>query len=493
MIHFFEFGWNVVAIQSKMAAERLGEDAPVDVSENTANSTNSPSSPTFSGLTELTDPALLFPGGPSLREAKSATELLQRLDAIFGGGYFERGELVITAVRDLQGVAKVAHKVQSRLLSEFGDVVEVKPEFIKEEEYRKPKFRDVAAEQVDCRELELPNICSIPEGARIHPYLRPRLPTLEILLLWRCQETGAMRSHTVLGMEYPNVPKDEDVPRIFAEVEPYFKKRWIHIELRMGGALIEGPNEASQAAEEQGAGEATETAATGGEGNNGDGNNGDSDGSTAASAGLAVEVLACHPVGFAKDSGGFGDDPATPVNQCDPLVFRGISDDRGVVKICVLPAPMNKVRVPECDNYYSGYRELPLASLTAMGQGVTKVPLILAPKAEASVKVKVFVRPPMIPIEADIGDSENACVDWEMCERAPLTEASVSLQPFDAPVVSIILTQEDPENDPGTYVISSLTEGMADLTVSCPGYQPCTQPLMILVGENVFYIPLTPE
>merc|ERR1719252_21795 len=100
-------------------------------------------------------PQLLFPGGPSLRDTKSARELLERLDAIFGGGFFERGELVITAVRDLQGVAKVAHKLQSRLLSAFGDVVEVKPEFIKEEEWRKPKFAQTTHEvQLEATSLE---------------------------------------------------------------------------------------------------------------------------------------------------------------------------------------------------------------------------------------------------------------------------------------------------------------------------------------------------
>jgi len=446
-----------------------------------------------------------------LRDTKSARELLERLDAIFGGGFFERGELVITAVRDLQGVAKVAHKLQSRLLSAFGDVVEVKPEFIKEEEWRKPKFAQTTHEvQLEAtspragggtqqegplspssfnesRELELPNICNIPENARVHPYLRPRLPTLEILLLWRCPETNQPKSHPVLLMEYPSLPKEEDLDRIFEEVAPYFQKRWVWVELRMGEAFpgFEANGEAGE--------EAISPAA------NGDGGNAEAEGVnvvgvedenwTPAGTGLGVEVLACHPVGFAKDTGGFGD-KAKPVEQCDPLVFRGTSDARGVVKICVLPALENKVWVPESEKFYSGYVKMPKASMTPMGKGVTKVPLTLVPKAQASMKVKVFVKPPLIPIEADIGDAETACVDWEMVyDREALTEAEVSMHPLDDP--SNTMTLEQDPGEPGSYLLPSLAEGMVELHVKCPGYKQCTQALMILTGENTFYMPLS--
>lgn len=179
------------------------------------------------------------------------------------------------------------------------------------------------------------------------------------------------------------------------------------------------------------------------------------------------------------------------------MVFSGISDGQGMVKFSFLPAAVNRIRVFESDFFCSKEEELPVAKMTPPGKGVTHVALELVPKAQASVLVRVFVMPVSIPKEAD--DADGGFVDWSLCDEPlePLSQAVVELLPFDeetgstqAPV--LLRKDTDDADQSGTFESGLVQEGAVELSVRCEGYKPHRQPLLLLVGENRFNVPMEP-
>ncbi|CAK0797506.1 unnamed protein product, partial [Prorocentrum cordatum] len=48
------------------------------------------------------------------------------------------------------------------------------------------------------------------------------------------EEYGGPSGHCLYTMAHPEVPALEQVDEIFASLEPYFAKRWLHVELKLG-------------------------------------------------------------------------------------------------------------------------------------------------------------------------------------------------------------------------------------------------------------------
>merc|ERR1719188_2315856 len=108
---------------------------------------------------------------------------LQKLDSVFGPEYFEHGRLVLTVARDVAGMMKVGHKLQSKVNEQLGAVVEVIMEHVKHEMWA--KLHDTTQTVGLYKGNEVPDcqVTDIPAGIREHPYKREHLPTLEVLLL----------------------------------------------------------------------------------------------------------------------------------------------------------------------------------------------------------------------------------------------------------------------------------------------------------------------
>eukprot|EP00929_Paragymnodinium_shiwhaense_P079823 TRINITY_DN4160_c0_g1_i5.p1 TRINITY_DN4160_c0_g1~~TRINITY_DN4160_c0_g1_i5.p1 ORF type:complete len:258 (-),score=53.06 TRINITY_DN4160_c0_g1_i5:600-1373(-) len=256
----------------------------------------------------------------------SPREQMRRLDEVFGPQYFESGRLVLTVARDLHGVMKVAHKLQSKVNEGFGGVVEVIMEHVKHEWWLKHHETANAVGLHKGAEVPDVQVTDIPDGIRIHPYKRERMPTLEVLLLWQDSLGGQTRGHTLYSMAHPEVPALEQVEQIFAVVEPYFAKRWAIVELRVAppvrGEFEEDAASSSSAAPPPPAQQ--------------------------AGAGVDVTLLACHPYGFARDA---GQAQVAHVTQCQPIVFKGVTDATSRAKICFLPAEVNKIQVAETETF----------------------------------------------------------------------------------------------------------------------------------------------
>merc|ERR1719178_38856 len=122
-------------------------------------------------------------------------------------------------------------------------------------------------------------------------------------------------------MSHPQLPCLDQVDEIFNIIEPFFAKRWVHVELRLAPPT-RGDFEEVQPDEAH---------------------------DTYVGPGVDVTVLTCHPYGFARDE---HPDSVANVRQCQPLAFRGISDDAGRAKLCFLPAEINKVQVSETEKFY---------------------------------------------------------------------------------------------------------------------------------------------
>lgn len=392
-------------------------------------------------------------GVPASKAVRSpAHEHLENLDSVFGPEYFEHGRLVVTVARDIPGVMKVAHKLQTKIMDQFGTVVEVIMEHIKHQWWN--QLHDASTNTGLDKGQEIPSLSSsVPDGIRVHPYKRPHLPVLEVLLLWD-DPSGTTRGHCLSTTAYPEIPTEDSLTGIFKEIEPYFAKRWLVVKLELG-APIRGEFEDADAEDPTRPPH-----------------------SSSVGAGAQVEVLACHASGFAREP----TQGVTHVTKCEPVAFKGVSNDAGVAKICFLPAEVNKIRVLETDIFHPCTVSLPLTDLNALDKGPTEVKLELTPKALATLVVHVFTMPGSMPATSEA----DGQVDWALEARDPLAGATVELTPDKEGA----RTQKLVHTGSGAYALRDLPEGCVDLVLSCPGYVAETRAVMLLVGENEFYVPL---
>lgn len=301
--------------------------------------------------------------------------------------------------------------------------------------------------------MEVPDcqVTDIPEGIRIHPYKRGHLPTLEILLLW--EDTSCVtRGHCLYTIAHPSTPSMEQVDQIFDEVKPYFAKRWLIVELCLAPP-IRGEFEEIDGTERR-------------------------PHDTYVGAGVSLVVLACHAYGFARTGA------AAHVTECQPIKFRGISDDAGKVKLCFLPAEINKVQVAETEMFHGHETVLLRENIRSLSEGPTILSVELTPKAFASMTVHVFAMPARLPK----AEETAGIIDWAGEEREELPGARVVVQSLKDGAATIQLREEDT----GIFSIRDgcLPEGCVTLVASCPGYSAEERTVMLLVGANEFYVPL---
>eukprot|EP00931_Biecheleriopsis_adriatica_P008773 TRINITY_DN109903_c0_g1_i1.p1 TRINITY_DN109903_c0_g1~~TRINITY_DN109903_c0_g1_i1.p1 ORF type:complete len:394 (-),score=85.70 TRINITY_DN109903_c0_g1_i1:96-1277(-) len=390
--------------------------------------------------------------------AKGPAQLqLERLDEVFGPGYFEHGRLVFTICRDKAGVMKVAHRLQHKVNEILGAMVEVVMEHVKHELWL--KLHEASSDCSLHKGMEVPEcqVTDIPDGIREHPYRREHLPTLEVLLLWYDPDSRTTRGRCLYTMAHPELPSLEQVDGIFAQIEPYFAKRWLVVQLRLAPPVRGEFEEA----------DTTEDALASADSHVG--------------AGVQVTLLACHPLGFASDAA--AEDGVTHVSQCQPLSFKALTDHAGQAKICFLPAALNRVQVEETDRFHGNEVSLLASDIKTLDQGVTNIEVRLLPKALATIVVHVFEMPRKLPPTTDEADG---IIDWAAEERQALPAASVQISALkDNPMVQLQHSEGD------SFVVGGLAEGCVDIVVSCPGYTTEERTIMLLVGPNEFYIPLS--
>lgn len=384
-----------------------------------------------------------------------AQEQLARLDEVFGPEYFDEGSLIITVARDIPGVMKVAHKLQTKVLAAFGKMLggEVHMEHIKHQFWNQLHDASTNTGLDKGQEvLDQPGAVQVPEGIRDHPYQRPHVPVLEVLLLWK-DPSGKTCGHCLSSTAYPEKVTEASIDKIFTEIEPFFAKRWLKINLKLGPPL-------KGEFEDEDAEDPTKPPPE-----------------TLVGAGSQVEVLACHASGFAREP----TQGVAHVTKCEPMIFKGVSDDAGVVKICFLPAEVNKIRVKETKLFHS--TEIVLKASDVDPLGSTEVTCELTPKATASLKVNVFAMPAKLPASQEA----DGQIDWASEDCEALTGASVEITPhMDGAVTS---TMQAGTSD-GRFELFYLPEGYFDMVVKCPGYAAETKTVNLLVGENELYQPL---
>mmetsp|Transcript_98407 Transcript_98407/g.228207 ORF Transcript_98407/g.228207 Transcript_98407/m.228207 type:complete len:397 (+) Transcript_98407:79-1269(+) len=385
-----------------------------------------------------------------------AHEHLEMLDKVFGPEYFEQGRLLLTVARDIPGMMKIAHKLQAKVNESFGSTVEVIMEHVKYDWWAKLHESTATAGLHKGEEVPDCQVTQIPEGIRRHPYKRDYLPTLEVLLLWD-DASRTTKGHCLYSISYPDVPALEQVEGIFAELEPYFAKRWLIVELCLG-VPIQGDLEVVDkvTADEPGHDEHI-------------------------GAGVEVSILACHAYGFAREQ---ANSPAPHVSHCQPMVFKALTDDAGRARACFLPADINKIQVTETEVFYGAEITLRHADIKRPEEGPTITKVSLTPKALATLTVNVFVMPRKLPTAEDT----DGIIDWASEERTPLPGASVkatSLHGSDA-------GQQLAHLGGGVFVPEEggLPEGCVSLAISCPGYESEEKVVMLLVGANDIYVPL---
>lgn len=383
---------------------------------------------------------------------------LEKLDAVFGPEYFEHGRLVLTVARDVAGTLKVAHRLQSRLHESLGAVVEIIFEHVKHELWsRLHEATNVTglhkgAEVPECQ------VTHIPEGIRLNPYQREHLPTLEVLFLWS-DVSMETRGHCLYSIAHPAAPTVDQVDAIVSEVELYFAKRWVAVELVLGPP-IKGMFDEDLGGEE--AEHSPHEVHVGG--------------------GVGVTLLSMHAFGFATDQ---SETLAPHVRHCQPLAFKGMTDDAGRAKICFLPAEVNKVQVAETERFHGAEVMLAKADVLPLEKGPTPVTIRLTPKALAVVTVHVFAMPRQMPS----ADDTDGIIDWASEEREAVHGASVEVMQLTDGEGTIPLTSIDGGS---TFIAEDggLPEGCVSLGVTCPGFEDQEKVVMLLVGSNEFYVPL---
>lgn len=385
-----------------------------------------------------------------------AQEHVDKLNKVFGPEYFEHGRLVMTVARDITGMMKIAHKLQAKVNESFGAVVEVIMEHVKYEWWA--KLHETTATVGLHKGPEVPDcqVTDIPEGIRHHPYKRDHLPTLEVLLLWE-DATGLTRGHCLYSISHPDTPSLEQVDQVFAQIEPYFAKRWLVVELVMGPPVQGDLEDVDRAAEEEPGHDEH------------------------VGIGVDVTILACHAYGFAR---GQADGAAPHVKHCQPMTIRAVTDHAGRAKICFLPADVNKVQVAETDAFHGTEVTLPRSDMQSLDRGPTVVKITLTPKALAAVNVYVFAMPKKLPAAEDT----DGIIDWASEEREALPNATVEATPLKDGAASQQLCHSG--NGRFAPEFGGLPEGCVNLVASCPGFQAEEKVVMLLVGANDIYVPL---
>eukprot|EP00746_Dinoflagellata_sp_MGD_P000253 gnl/MRDRNA2_/MRDRNA2_100451_c0_seq1.p1 gnl/MRDRNA2_/MRDRNA2_100451_c0~~gnl/MRDRNA2_/MRDRNA2_100451_c0_seq1.p1 ORF type:complete len:396 (-),score=94.12 gnl/MRDRNA2_/MRDRNA2_100451_c0_seq1:102-1289(-) len=384
-----------------------------------------------------------------------AHDHLETLDSVFGPQYFEHGQLIITVARDIPGVMKVAHKLQTKVIEQFGSVLEVCMEHIKHQFWNQLHDASTNTGLDKGQEvLDQPGAIQVPEGIRVHPYKRPHLPVLEVLLLWK-DTSGTTRGHCLSSTAYPEIPTEASLEKIFAEIEPFFAKRWLLIKCTLGSP-IRGEFEDADAEDPT-----------------------KPPHESLVGAGAQVEVLACHASGFAREP----TQGVAHVTQCEPMTFKGISDDAGVVKLCFLPAEVNKIRVKETDRFHSTEMVIKKSELKSLDDGPTEVVCELTPKALASLSVHVFAMPEKLPATQEA----DGQIDWAVEAREAISGATVEITPDKE---GSRTEKMQVAGSTGDFELRDLPEGCFDLVLTCPGFAPETRTVMLLVGDNEFYVPL---
>mmetsp|Transcript_108173 Transcript_108173/g.301604 ORF Transcript_108173/g.301604 Transcript_108173/m.301604 type:complete len:397 (+) Transcript_108173:57-1247(+) len=385
-----------------------------------------------------------------------AQQHLEKLDKIFGPEYFQHGRLVLTVARDIPGMMKIAHKLQAKVNEGFGAVVEVIMEHVKYEWWAKLHESTATVGLHKGEEVPDCQVTHIPEGIRHHPYKRDHMPTLEVLLLWE-DASRTTRGHCLFSISHPDTPSLEQVDAIFAEIEPYFAKRWLLVELKLGPP-VQGDLEDidRDAAEEPGHPEHV-------------------------GAGVEVTVLACHAYGFAREPAGGA---APHVSHCQPMAIKTATDDAGRATLCFLPAEVNKIQVAETDMFHGCEVVLPRADIKRPDMGPTTVSVSLTPKAVAALTVHVFILPRKLPAAEDT----DGIIDWASEDREALPGASVEVTLLKDGAEARQLAHVGG----GVFVPEQggLPEGCINLVSSCPGYESEERVVMLLVGTNDIYVPL---
>lgn len=387
-----------------------------------------------------------------------AEQHLEVLDAVFGKEtYFAHSRMVITLARDLTGVMKVAHKLQTKVHESFGGICEVFMEHIKHEMWTKLHETTGSMGVRKGAEVSDAQVTDIPEGIRVHPYQRDQMPTLEALLLWE-DASGKTRGHCLYSICHPQLPSLDQVDEIFEIMQPYFAKRWLIVELRLAPPFKSEYEEEADPA-------------------------GDSLHNPYVGAGVDVTVLACHPYGFARGGTDQAEGVAN-VGQCQPVAFKGVSDDSGRARLCFLPADINKVQVAETERFYGTESVLPRSGLSSLQDGPTMLTIDLTPKAFATTTVHVFAMPGRLPS----AEETDGIIDWAAEVRDPLPAASVEVTPLKDGATSIALAH----TGGGDFVAldGGLPEGCVSMLIACPGFDQEERTLMLLAGANDFYIPL---
>lgn len=376
---------------------------------------------------------------------------LEQLDEAFGPGYFEHGRLIFTVARDIPGMMKVAHKLQQKTHEKLGSMVEIILEHVKHELWQKLHETTTSCSLQKGHEVAEYQVTEIPDGIRQHPYRRDRLPTLEVLLLWEDPFNGAVRGRCLFTMPHPEVPKLEEVDEIFAEIEPFFAKRWLKVQL-----ALDAPQQ----------GDFAETPELTG----------------LCLSGAEVMVLACHPRGFASEAS----DSVVHVSKCQPLTFKAKSDDTGQAQICFLPAALNKVQVAETAGFYGTEVSLMGADMKSLDEGVTTLTVRLLPKAQASLSVHVFRMPKKMP---EATEEMFGIIDWAAEGREAMPQATVEVTPLETngKQLDVAHTVED------SFETEGLAEGCFSVKVACDGFENEERTLMLLVGPNHVYFPMVPK
>lgn len=377
---------------------------------------------------------------------------LEELDEVFGPGYFEHGRLIFTVARDVPGMMKVAHKLQQKTHEKLGSMVEIIMEHVKHELWLKLHETSASCQLQKGHEVPEYQVTDIPDGIRQHPYRRDRLPTLEVLLLWSDPETRATRGRCLFTMPHPEIPSLDEVDGIFERIEPFFAKRWLRVQLAL---------EAPARGEFEDAEQRIEDAYVG--------------------AGHVVCVLACHPRGFATEA---STDGVVHVSQCQPLPFQAITDAAGQAKICFLPAALNKVQVAETDFFHGTEVSLLGADLKSLDQGLTDLTVKLLPKAQASLAIHVFRCPEELPKATE---EMFGIIDWAAEERQGLEEAEVEVTQLDNSKQPLQLSHAAEDR----FEAKGLAEGCVAVKVKCQGYEAEERTVMLLVGPNQFFFPMT--
>jgi len=389
------------------------------------------------------------------RAKSPAEQHLDKLDAVFGTEtYFAHSRMVITVARDLTGVMKVAHKLQHKLHEHFGAICEVFMEHVKQELWM--KLHETTQQLGVQKGPEVPDsqVTFIPEGIRVHPYKREHLPTLEALLLWD-DASGTTRGHCLYSISHPQLPTLDQVDEIFDVLQPYFAKRWLVVELRLAPPIKGEFEEVDPEADK------LHDAYVG--------------------ADVNVTVLACHPYGFAR---GDQAESVAHIRQCQPLAFKGVSDDAGRARLCFLPADINKVQVAETERFYGAEKVLPKSEMCNLQDGPTLLTIDLTPKAFSATTVHVFAMPGKLPL----AEETDGIIDWAAEEREPLPAASVVVTPLKEGATNIALAHIGG----GDFIApdGGLPEGCVSILIECPGYVQEERTVMLLVGANDFYVPL---